>query len=163
MASPLGYLLTSHTYGSWIPGERERIVDREHRAFGSPFVGQDSTLARRRFAGMKHAPVVMSPDQRVAVADALRVVAASRNWRVVEIHVRTNHVHVASRSDAESSRMRGDFKRFSTMRLREEGWDQARPVWSAGGSQRKLGDLNAVGAACRYVRDSQDLQRGPAA
>lgn len=59
--------------------------------------------------------------------------------------------------------MLGDFKRFSTMRLREEGWNQARPVWSVGGSQRKLWDLDAIGAACKYVRDGQDHKREPAA
>ena len=39
---PLAYLITFHTYGSWLHGDAKGSVDREHSRYGGAFAPSDA-------------------------------------------------------------------------------------------------------------------------
>lgn len=153
------YLITFHTYGSWLPGTRRGSVDRKHNLFQSPLLLTDPKRQKAARQRQKQGAVRLNARHRKIVREAVREVCEFRQWQLRAINVRTNHVHVVVTARARAEKVIGDFKSYATRRLRESKLcDAGAKMWSRHGSTPFLPNEEAVAAACRYVVDRQ----GPA-
>jgi alanyl-tRNA synthetase len=154
--TPLAYLMTYHTYGTWLHGADRGSVDRDHNVPGSPHLDPDAQRELDEFKRMKHSPVTLDAAQRSVVNAAILEVAEHRGWEVVAINVRSNHVHVVVAAETTPERVMVDLKSCSTRRLVERELIPAQSkVWSRHGSTRYLWTEEAVTAAGKYVAEAQ--------
>jgi alanyl-tRNA synthetase len=155
---PLAYLITFHTYGTWLHGDEQGSVDRAHNVPGTPFLDPDDRREYDEFIRLKHEAIVLNERRREVVDATVREVAAHSGWVIHALNVRTNHVHVLVSGDAVPERMMNDFKSYSTRRMVEQGLlaPEVR-MWTRHGSTRYLWDEDALAAAGRYVVEGQGL------
>lgn len=156
-SSPLAYFLTWTTRGTWLHGDDRGSVHREHNQPGTPLVPPSVTRALQKEASLVAPALTLSPEQRLVVERAVRDHAAIRNWKILAMAVRTNHVHaVVQAVDRPPEEVVRQFKSWATRRLREAGMIAAdRPVWTRHASTRYLWDQAGLDAAVRYVVEEQ--------
>jgi REP element-mobilizing transposase RayT len=103
---------------------------------------------------LANAPVTFEARQRLVVHRTICEVCDVRQWTLLALNVRTNHVHVVLSGTSEPEAMMTTLKAWATRRLREA---QLVPIgdclWSRHGSTKYLWNGSAVEAACAYVRD----------
>ncbi len=162
MSEPLAYFLTWHTYGTWLQGEDQGSVDREHAAYGEGFAPASPAgraVARDR---MVQSPVTLDETARTAVQDAVIEVCCHRDWRLLVLHVRSTHVHCVVHADIPVDKIMADFKAYATRRLRREGcFGKADKVWAVHGSTRYLWQEDQAHAAVAYTVDRQGTALAP--
>ncbi len=165
--NPVAYLITFVTYGTWLHGDDRGSVDRNHNVHGTPRLQPDAALERHRRHLLKHAPTVLNAAMRGAVDAAIREVCEHRKWILLEMNVRTNHVHVLVSSPKSADDVLRDFKAYATRKIRRAGCaPPSAEIWADGGSKRMLYNLQSVVRAARYVVEAQgpdlpmaDIQR----
>ncbi len=111
---------------------------------------------------MTGAPRLLDEAMRQVVDDAIRDQCRYRGWELIELAVRSNHVHaVVGYAGVRPERMAGDLKSRATRWLRERALIPAdRPVWASGpGSRRYLWCAADIAAAVAYVQEGQDVPR----
>jgi len=152
---PLAYLITFTCYGTWLHGDRRGSVDSKHNQFGTPFLEEDTQREQEEYKQLKHSPVYLSPEQRASITQSIAEVCEFRDWKLWEVNVRTNHVHVVLTSKDPPKKILRDLKSRSTMNLRSSGLFTQERLWTRGGSGRYLWEEDDVEAACWYVREQQ--------
>ena len=145
---PLAYLITFTCYGTWLHGDARGSVDGAHNQFGTPFLTED--YCKRPLA---HSPVVLSPEQRKNVTESLIEACSFRHWKLWEVNVRSNHVHVVLSSEELPKEIMRKLKSRCTTSLKGAGLFDGKRLWTEGGSGRYLWTESAVESACRYVRE----------
>jgi REP element-mobilizing transposase RayT len=152
---PSAYLLTFHSYATWLPGDPRGSVRRGDR-YGAPYRAPCEALERRTLAMSRTPPVVLQGEERILVNRTLVEVCRHRAWALLAAHVRTHHVHVVITAPSPPPRILGDLKAWSTRRVIEA---MHRPsgarLWARGGSVRHLWTQKAVADACFYVLHEQ--------
>lgn len=155
-SAPLAYLITLHSYGSWLHGEAKGSVDRLHNLPGTEVLLSDEKRLTAMEARRREAAVTFSAPQRQLVHATIHEVCQHRGWELYALNVRTNHVHVVVAGNSTPEKMMNDFKAWATRRLREADLvSSTAKVWSRHGSTRWLWNDQAVEAACRYVLEGQ--------
>jgi hypothetical protein len=96
---PLAYLITFRCYGTWLHGDERGSVDRFHNRYGAPNFPPNDARQRQNSRKLKQAPVVLNPDQRESVGQAIRETCDVRRWLLRAVNVRTNHVHAIVSTD----------------------------------------------------------------
>src|SRR5437868_10526829 len=66
-ALPVAYLITFHTYGTWLPGDPRGTVTRHHNLHGEPRRGASDAILERSQELLKNQPVLLEPHERAAV------------------------------------------------------------------------------------------------
>ncbi len=131
-------------------------MNHEHNQYGTKTLAPSDKLQRRTLEAIGHAPLTLDESSREIVRKAIVDHASIRQWRIWALNVRTNHVHVVV--DAGEYRpdiVIGQFKQWSTRRLREANVRDAERVWTREGSTRYLFDSDALQSAIRYVLEGQ--------
>jgi REP element-mobilizing transposase RayT len=161
MGKPLGHFITWTTYGTWLHGDRRGSVDRDHRQRGEEFLPHNK--GRRTYARsiMKESPLILSPKQRRVVEQAIAGVCAYREWELLAVNCRTNHVHVVvAGPDMSGEQVMRQFKAYATRALREILNLKRQRIWTEGGSTRYLNHESALYSAVEYTnhqeRDSRE-------
>lgn len=113
----LGYLITFHTYGSWLHGTERGSVDRAHNIPGTDALPPDAERERAEFQRLKQQPVELDARQRASVEKTIEEVCAHRGWQLHAVNVRTNHVHVVVSARPAPEKVMNDFKSYCTRRL----------------------------------------------
>jgi len=153
----LAYFITFSTYGTWLHGTAKGngSVDRRHNVYDTPFIprneGREEAAARR----MTDPPYVLGETERTIVRDAILAYCEEKNWTLLALHVRTNHVHVVLSADREPGRLMSDLKARASRELNRSGTDANDKRWPRHGSPRHLFDEAAVAAAVAYTLDEQ--------
>lgn len=161
----LGYFITMRTYGTWLHGDPDGSVDRDHNRLGEERLGPNEARSRWEREQLVHPPVSFGAEARWVIDATVREVCAHRGWGLAALHVRTTHVHVVVVAPADSpERVMNDFKAYCTRRLREAGvFARDIRVWSHHGSTRYLDTRESFDRAVVYTRDEQgpalDMQR----
>ena len=105
---------------------------------------------------MDQPPYSLDRSRREAVLFALLARCTDRQWRLLAVHVRTNHVHLVVEADARPERIMNDLKSYASRCLNGLGLDEVhRKRWARHGSTRWLWNPQSVSAAIRYVVDDQ--------
>ena len=155
---PLAYLITIRTYGTWLHGDERGAMDRrEHNRHGAPNIAPNRRLVKAEHAQLKHPPVTFDEAQRAAVEQAIREVCAHRDYQLLAVNVRTNHVHCVVAAACRPELVMNGFKVYATRHLREEGLllPDVKP-WSRHGSNPYLWTPEQVERAIDYVINGQD-------
>ncbi len=153
---PLGYFITFRTYGTWLHGDDRGSVDRKHNEFGTPTLPASEERVKWERSELKQEPVELDAKRREIVERTIREVCAHKCWVLMEVHVRTNHVHVVVDAHGAPEPMMNAFKAWSSRRLAEAGLiERGTKVWSRHGSTVYLFKEEKVEEKCRYVRECQ--------
>src|SRR5688572_1633661 len=86
---PLAYFITWTVYGAHLQGD-ERGWRRRGKGHQPPQPRLDDWRRER----LKHAVILLSPEQRAVVEQSCRRHCDHRGWRLWEVNARTTHVHV---------------------------------------------------------------------
>ena len=79
-------------------------------------------LAERRF--MEQPPYSLDRNRREAVLTGIRERCTDRQWRLLAVHGRTNHVHIVVEGDARPERIMNDLKSYASRCLNGLELDQ---------------------------------------
>ncbi len=163
------WLLTSTTYGTWLPGDNRgsvtsvrdyRGTDRatksrvEHDLPGEPWEPAIKGLQRSAGALIGQSPVLLTGDQAQLVCKQFVETAEVRGWRLLAAAVMANHFHIVVGADAriDSTKLLGDFKAWASRALSRHSGEREKGRWfTTGGSRRPLKDDHAIEAAVNYV------------
>jgi len=166
------WLITSTTYGTWLPGDARGFVGRvwdaraddpatesmrvTHDIVNTPY---DCDIPGLRAASrelMKGDPVLLRAEQAEVVLAQFQETATFRQWRLHAASVMANHFHlvVTAPADVLTDNILRDFKSYAS-RVLNKKWGKPRSEtwWTASGSRRRLPDDRAVLCAIRYVLD----------
>jgi REP element-mobilizing transposase RayT len=151
---PLAYFITFRTYGTWLYGDPRGSTPRWCKTPGTPLLRPHEGRRRAAERLLVNAPVTLDPRQRLVVHRTVAQVCDGRQWALLAINVRSNHVHVVLSGVCAPEAMMNAFKAWSTRRLREQQLvPTAHRIWSRHGSTRYLWSMLAVEATCAYVRE----------
>ncbi len=157
MGKPLAYLITFRTHGTWLHGDIRGAVDRKHNVYGFPRLRHDPVRKAYSRSQLKVGAVLFDTSRRSAVLKAVTETCAKRNWSLLAINVRTNHVHVVVEigNDKPEAALVA-FKANATRLMREHRcWTSDRSPWVEKGSRRYLWKQSSVDAAIDYVVNEQ--------
>ena len=152
--SPLAYLITIRTYGTWLHGDKRHSVDTHDKlnVYGLPDREPNARLENVMISNLVHKPTVFGKEQRSVVEAALREVCEFRKFTLFAQNVRSNHAHVVAFSMEKPEKMAETFKRYATRRLREaELFESEKKIWARGCSTRYLWKEKHVALAVDYV------------
>lgn len=158
MPPPLAYFLTWTCKGTWLHGDERRSVDKAHNKPGEPRIDPNmerETLARIH---LDKIPFELSGEARAIVGRTIKDHCTHRSWELIAINVRTNHVHVVvdCGDTCAPEKAMGEFKSWSTRRLRDAGKirESERP-WTSHGSTRWINTRFSLEKAIEYVNEMQ--------
>ncbi len=154
--TPLAYLITFRSYGTWLHGDERGSVDRHNNRYGAPLIPPNQTWLRHNKGSLKHEPVKLGNKQRVLVKTAIEETCELRGWLLQALNVRTNHVHAVVSAACGPSRILNALKANATRKLREAGsWRRTDSPWADSGSKRYLWTEEHVQKAIDYVELDQ--------
>ncbi len=161
------WLLTSTTYGSWLPGDERGFVsswrDQSgqlviHNIPGTPYDADMPALERNAEELLKGDPVRFTLAQAEALLGQFLETAGCRGWQLLAVGIMATHIHlvVGVPGDPAPKKILGDFKSYGSRVLnRRWGKPASGTWWTVKGSKRKLPDEDAVLAAVKYVLDQE--------
>lgn len=150
------YLITFGTYGARLHGDKRGSWERSHEQVGDGYIPRDDTRRSFEQREMTGPTFVIQPNHRPTIERAIMEVSGKRNWLVLAMNVRTEHVHVVVGADSTPEAVMLAFKSYSTRRLREAGSipSDSKP-WARHGSTRHLIEEGSVEASVDYVLHRQ--------
>ena len=153
----LAYFITFSTYGTWLHGtdKGQGSVDREQNVYGKPFVAPDPHREREAAERMNEPPYALHERARIIVRDAMVDLCQEKGWKLLAIHVRSNHVHCVISAEREPGRLMSDLKARASRELNRLLVDSQTKRWTRHGSTRHLFDDASVAAASTYTLDQQ--------
>lgn len=155
--TPVGYLITFRTRGTWLHGDERGSTSRHHNVYGTPKLRHERNWLQTNRARLKAEPFVMGSRQRACVRKAIIETCMLRGWKLFALNIRTNHVHaVVWAPDIKPELVLNAFKANATRVMRERlQWQYDFSPWADKGSNRYLWTLASRATAVNYVRDHQ--------
>jgi REP element-mobilizing transposase RayT len=162
------WLLTSTTYGSWLPGDRRGFVSKItdsagdrviHNIPGTPYDADMPQLEADAKSALKCPPIRLRLEHAEALRDQFCETAAVRGWQLLAIAIMSSHFHVVVGAEDATvpERLLGDLKSYGSRILNRRWGKPARDTWwTTSGSKRHLNDEATIIAAVRYV-ERQEL------
>jgi REP element-mobilizing transposase RayT len=152
-SEPLGYFITFTTRGTWLHGDARGSIRRN-----AGFLAADPEQVNIETENLNVPPLLLLPEDRIAVENGLRELCVKRSWVLHEINVRTNHIHiVVTANDKEPDRVMSDLKSKGTLILRKlKRIDDKQKPWTRQGSMRYIFTQADFDAVCCYVKDGQN-------
>jgi len=154
---PLAVFFTFRCYGTWLHGDERGSVDRNNNKYGSPRIPANRNWQKHSEELLLHPPVELDAPSRRSVEKAIRDLCAKRNWTLLAINVRTNHIHVVICIGAKKPKdVLIALKDNATRQLREDRLcPHEHSPWADIGSKRNLWNEKSIGEACNYVINEQ--------
>jgi len=154
--TPLAYLITFRSYGTWLHGDERGSVDRHQNRYGTPYIAPNKPWRQYNERLLKHQPVELTALHRTAVDAAIRDTCDKRGWLLHAVNVRTNHVHTVVTAGCKPEVALNAFKANATRQMRETGcWQFEHSPWAERGSRRYLWTERHVELAIDYVINGQ--------
>jgi REP element-mobilizing transposase RayT len=154
----LAYFITFSTYGTWLHGTSKGngSVDRQHHQHGMPFVEPHASREKRSSNEMKQPAYTTQTQERQIVRDAIVALCRAKTWRLLAVHVRSNHVHVVVGVNHDPGRVMSDMKAHASGALTRAGFDDAaRKRWTRHGSTLHLFDEATLEDKIDYTLNRQ--------
>ena len=159
------WLLTSTTYGNWLPGDARGFVGTLRDPLGAraihntPGTEYDrDNLRLREYArnNLRCPPIFLTLPQAQAMHCQFHETATHRKWKLCAAAIMAAHVHivVGVLGDPDPEKVLGDFKSYGS-RILNRNWERpaSETWWTESGSKRKLVGESAVLAAIEYLRN----------
>lgn len=152
-AFPLAYLITLRTYGTWLHGEAKLSVDRHgFNVYKTPRREANTDLENLMSQNLKQNPFLFDETRRKNVETTIAEVCKHRDYQLLAVNVRTNHIHAVISVRVKPKLVAEAFKSYSTRRLREGLLiNRETKVWARGNSRRYLWKPRHVALAIEYV------------
>ncbi len=160
--TPLAYLITFRTYGTWLHGDERGSTDRHNNVYGLPHIPEDRTWKRHNERQLITEPLILDAKMRTIVENSIRETCSIRNWHLHAVHIRTNHGHSVIAAAKKGSLVLNAIKANATRALRHAGlWTLDHSPWADKGSCRRIWNEQGVANAINYVLNGQggDLPR----
>ena len=154
--APLAYFLTFGTYGSRLHGDARGTVDRNHRVLGEDPLPRDDFRRGFELRGMKGEAFSISPAARTVLERTFREVCEFRDWQLMALNIRTEHIHAVVAADASPLSVLHTLKAYGTRALRARrivGADSQ--VWARHGSTEYAWNEDDVAAVVEYTLNRQ--------
>jgi len=157
------WLLTTTTYGTWLPGDQRGFVSpvraddgtlELHNIPGTPYDADMPDLQQQAREFLKCDPIRLTRAQAEAILAQLLDTARYRGWTIVAASVMHNHLHilVTVPGDPAPSTLLQTFKSWASRALNDRwGKPPCETWWTRKGSKRKVTGEGGVCAGCRYV------------
>ena len=157
-SEPIAHFFTFTTYGTWLHGDERGSINRKGKTHETRYLAPFPTLAALRKSQMAQEPLVLDAAMRGCVQRAIEAYCEFRRLTLLEINVRTNHVHAAIAGQEPPVKTLNGLKAYATRTLRDEGLvARNRRVWTSGGSKRKCFTEDDMASVRRYIRDAQGV------
>ena len=78
--TPLAYLITFRTYGTWLHGDERGSVNRFRNTFGTRYLPANDKWIKTNQARLKRETVILDAKQRRCVEKAVRETCRKRGW-----------------------------------------------------------------------------------
>jgi hypothetical protein len=136
---PSAYFLTFSTYGTRLHGDERGSVNRERNGRQEPMLPHNAALSETEATEMRDSTYLLDQHRRRVVADAIGQTCAIRGWRLIAMHIRSNHVHLVVQGASTPERMLNDFKSYASRRISKQ-LNESRKLkrWTRHGSTRYL-------------------------
>src|ERR1044072_3920069 len=150
--SPLAYLISFRSYGTWLHGDKRGSIDRFHNHYCDPYLPPNEAWHGHNHAQLKVDPFVLTARARGAVERAIRETCSLRKWHLQAFNVRTNHVHTVVTANRNPGLVLNAFKANATRQLRQDRlWSHQFSPWVDKGSKVRLWNEQSVANAIDYV------------
>ena len=150
--SPLAYLISFRTYGTWLHGDQRGSIDRFHNRYRSPYLAPNTNWNAFNRQTLKTKPLILDARQRKSVKVSIIETCGIRKWPLLVANVRTNHVHAVVTADTLPGRVLNALKANATRQLRADKlWSHCGSPWADKGSNRPLWNEQSVAKAVEYV------------
>jgi REP element-mobilizing transposase RayT len=151
--TPLAFFISFRTYGSWLHGDQRGSIDRFQNRYRSPYIAPSVKWNEQNIRRLKVPPVSLGATRRAAIKAAIRETCEIREWSLLAMNVRTNHVHtVVSACNKKPGIVLNAFKANATRRLREDRlWTYPFSPWADKGSKWRLWNEQSVQNAIDYA------------
>lgn len=154
--TPLAYLITFRTYGTWLHGDERGSFDRHNNVYGQPGIARNDTWKRIETKLQHRELVLLDAKRRASVEKAIGDNCSIRGWDLLAVNVRTNHVHTVIAASKSPELILNALKANATRQMREDGcWRSDSTPWAAKGSTRYLWNEKSVATAVDYVVNGQ--------
>ena len=152
----LGYLITVHTYGTWLQGQNKGSVDKKHNTPNTEKLPPNPTRKAIATGSLKHPPMHLDAQQRYVTNATILEVCEYRGWQLHAMNVRTTHWHTVVTAPHSPERVMNDFKGYATRGLRNSGvMSRSLEPWGYHGSTRYLDTPESFARAIDYVLNDQ--------
>src|SRR5437868_115169 len=150
------WLITSTTYGTWLPGDRRgfvsTITDADgarviHNLPSTPYDTDMPGLENSARARLKCPAIRLHVEHAEVLLAQFRETIAYRNWRLLAVAIMSNHFHavVSATGATEPEQVLKDLKGYGSRALnRRWGPPKSETWWTTSGSKRWLNDEAAV-------------------
>ena len=164
------WLLTSTTYGTWLPGDQRGFVGRVwetrpndqacttlRRQHNQPGETYDADIPGLLFASqrfMKGRPVWLTVEHAEVILGQFQVTSDYRGWMLHAASVMANHFHTIVEAPLETSAedILRDLKSYASRQLNSRfGKPSGGTWWTASGSKRALNRIDRLDRPIRYV------------
>ena len=151
--TPLAYLITIRTYGTWLHGDERGSTNRFRNRYGSRHLPKEDSWLQTNKSRMAAEPILLDAQMRQCVQNAIKETCGFRNWLLYAINVRTNHAHAVVAIGSKKPEIAlNAFKANATREMREAGLvSVVKSPWADKGSKRSLWNENHIDAAIEYV------------
>jgi REP element-mobilizing transposase RayT len=150
--TPLAYLISFRTYGTWLHGDKRGSIDRHHNRYGSPYLPPNKKWHQHNQQQLKMQPLILGASQRESIEVAVHDTCKIRKWALLASNVRTNHVHTVVSANRKPEVVLNALKANATRQLREDKlWPCEFSPWADKGSKRRLWNEQSVSRAIEYV------------
>lgn len=150
---PPAYFISFRCYGTWLHGDARKSMDgRKHNIYGMPPILPNAGLKKFETGECKYPSMTLDAARRAIVEKAIREVCEHRDYQLLAINVRSNHVHTVVSANCKPEPVMNAFKAYSTRCLRQADTlsSEAR-FWSRHGSTRYLWKPRQIEFAVDYV------------
>lgn len=167
------WLLTTTTYGTWLPGDNRGSVTSvrdyrpgdgapatriEHARYGEAWEPPAKGLRRSAEGALKGPPILLTVEHAECLLQEFLRTASHHTWILYAVALMNNHVHLVLGVPRETSSVKAlqDFKAYGSRVLNERyGKPKSGKWWTKSGSRRLLPDEEALTAAIDYVLHRQ--------
>lgn len=154
--SPLAYLITFRSYGTWLHGDKGGSIDRFHNRYGDCYLPPNEAWQRYNRDQLTTGPFILGARERGSVERAIRETCGTRKWHLLAFKVRTNHVHTVMSAGCKPELVLNALKANATRHLREDQlWPHQFSPWADKGSKIRLWNERSVANAINYVLNGQ--------
>jgi len=139
------WLISSTTYGTWLPGDERGFVSTvenapgprvRHYQFGAPYDADMPNLRESARGLLKCSPILLDLAKAELIGPQFQETATYRNWEMHAFSIMTNHFHivVSAGDEVASASMLRDFKSYASQVLNRQYGKTVSETWWIGTS-----------------------------